>query len=174
MVASLFQFVLDLCLLRRTPADAPAQSVAVGLAAALYLVLATLGHGLTDNPLPPLLPALQSTLLLAVAVSLLLQVRGLSARTGQTLFSLYATACLLGSVGLLLQWAMPETPGPDMNPLLPIAWLALFAWGFIVDAHILRHALAQSLTVGLVIAVLLFAANQLLLFAWYLPAGSLG
>ena len=169
MLSALFRFVVDLCLLRATPADAPSQPLATGLAMLLYLALATLGHAQQDNPLPALLPALQGLLLLTVAVYLLLQALRLAQRLQQTLFSLFASACLLGMLGLALESSLPADV-QQANPLLVTAWLLLFGWSFVVDAHIIRHAIERSFALAMLIAVSLFAIHQMLLAAWYLPA----
>lgn len=169
MLTALFRFVVDLCLLRATPADAPSRPLATGLAMLSYLALATLGHAQQDNPLSPLLPAAQGLLLITLGVSLLLQLLRLSERLQQTLFSLLAAACLLGMLGLALEASLPEDV-QQANPLLVTAWLLLFGWSFVVDAHIFRHATGRSFSLGMLIAVLLFACHQLLLSAWYLPA----
>ena len=169
MLTALFRFVVDLCLLRATPANAPSQPLATGLAMLAYLGLATLGHAQQDNPLPALLPAIQALLLISVAVYLLLQLLRLPGRWQQTLFSLLASASLLGLLGLTLEAGLPEDV-QQANPLLVTAWLMLFGWSFIVDAHIIRHAIERSFSMGMLIAVLLFALHQMLLSAWYVPA----
>ncbi len=132
----------------------------------IYLALATAGHALQDNPLPAVLPAVQGLLLLCATVYLLLWWFSMPGRLPQTLFSLLASASLLGLLGLLLQAAMPAN-AQAANPLLVSVWLLLFAWSFVVDAHIFRHALDVSFSIGMLIAVLLFAAHQTLLAAWY-------
>lgn len=169
MLTDLFRFVIDLCLLRATPAQAPAQPLATALVMLLYLALATVGHAQQDNPLPSVLPAAQGLLLVSVGVYLLLQLLDKLGRWQQTLFSLLASASLLGVLGLALEAGLP----PDVqqtNPLLVTAWLLLFGWSFVVDAHILRHAMERSFSMGMLIAVLLFAVHQMLLSAWYVPA----
>jgi len=171
MLTALLRFIVNLCLLRATPAEAPSQPLATGLAMMLYLALASLGHAQQDNPLPAVLPAAQGLLLIVVGVYLLLHLLGLSGRVLQTLFSLLASACLLGMLGLALEAVLPDDV-QQANPLLVTAWLLLFGWSFVVDAHIFRHAIERSFSMGMLIAVLLFALHQMLLAAWYLPAAA--
>ncbi len=171
MLTALLRFVVDLCLLRATPAEAPSQPLATGLAMLLYLALASIGHAQQDNPLPAVLPAAQGLLLIVIGIYLLLQLLGRSGRLQQTLFSLLASACLLGMLGLALEAMLPDDV-QQANPLLVTAWLLLFGWSFVVDAHIFRHAIERSFSMGMLIAVLLFALHQMLLAAWYLPAAA--
>ena len=51
----------------------------------------------------------------------------------------------------------PTGPGPVL--------LILFGWSLVVDAHIYRHALSIKLNIGVLLAVLIFAANFVLLSA---------
>jgi uncharacterized membrane protein len=171
MVSALFRFVLDLCLLRATPADAPSQPTALVLAILAYLGVFTLDHALQQHSLPALLPALQLLLLLTVVVYFLLRAQQQSRYT-QTLFSLLASSAVLSVIGILLQMGVPSDNPQQVHPLIAFSWLLLFGWSFVVDAHIFRHALERSLTIGMVIAVLIFAINQMLLAAWYLPTSA--
>lgn len=172
MVSALFRFVLDLCLLRATPADAPSQPAALVLAILAYLGVFTLDHALQQHSLPALLPALQLLLLLTVVVYFLLRAQQQQSRYTQTLFSLLASSAVLSVIGILLQMGVPSDNPQQVHPLIAFSWLLLFGWSFVVDAHIFRHALERSLTVGMVIAVLIFASNQMLLAAWYLPTSA--
>ena len=49
---------------------------------------------------------------------------------------------------------------PEINqPLLGLAWFGIFIWSLAVDAHIYRHALAISMSLGMLVTVILLAAS---------------
>jgi hypothetical protein len=50
-------------------------------------------------------------------------------------------------------------PQPD----IAVLYLGLFGWSLAVDAHIYRHALSIKMGIGVLLAVLIFAANLILL-----------
>jgi hypothetical protein len=93
------------------------------------------------------------------AVAAMLHVRKFPERLPQTLTALAGTGIILGllAFGFLLQ------ADPEVNqPLLGLAWFGIFSWSLMVDAHIYRHALAISLSLGLLVTVLLLAASYVL------------
>lgn len=44
-----------------------------------------------------------------------------------------------------------------------MVWFGVFLWSIAVDAHIYRHALSIRMNLGVLLAVLIFAANFILL-----------
>lgn len=90
------------------------------------------------------------------AVAAMLQIRRVPERLAQTLAALAGSGFILGVVAhLLLLQANPEVN----QPLLGLAWFAVFIWSLVVDAHIYRHALATSMSIGMLVAVLLLAVT---------------
>ena len=62
---------------------------------------------------------------------------------------------------LILTRVDPDQPQPE----LALFYLVLFGWSLTVDAHIYRHALSIRMNIGVLLAVLIFAANFMLLNA---------
>ena len=159
MIRTLF----DILRLRAGPQDLPA---ATGLA--LILALAFFGQGIyTDRLLdggestPRTLFAIAFQL---VAAALLLQLRGFSSRLQQTISALAGTGFLLGLVSLFLLMQLDrEAPQPG----LALGYLGLFIWSLAVDGHIYRHALSIKMSLGVLVAVLVFASNFVLLRALF-------
>jgi hypothetical protein len=62
---------------------------------------------------------------------------------------------------LLLLQLDPQKPQPG----LALAYLGIFVWSLLVDGHIYRHALSIKMSLGVLVAVLIFAANYTLMRA---------
>jgi hypothetical protein len=77
------------------------------------------------------------------------------------------TLSALAGVGLMfnaITWALLTQLDPDLNqPLLAMAWFAVFIWSLFVDANIYRHSLSVTLSMGMLITVLTLAASYLLI-----------
>lgn len=90
------------------------------------------------------------------AVAALLNARGLAARLAQTLAALAGT----GVVIALVSWLIVAQADPSRNqPLLALALIGVFGWSLLIDGHIYRHALSTTLSKGMLVAVLIFAAS---------------
>ena len=147
--------------LRSGPQDLPA-----GAQLALMLAFAYLAQGLmADRVMDPSDTQPRSLLAIAVqfgAVIALLRLRRLAERIPQTISALAGTGFLLGLLSILLLRQL--TPG-EPQPGLAMAYLGLFLWSLAVDAHIYRHALAVHISLGVLVAVLVFALNFFVLKA---------
>jgi len=94
------------------------------------------------------------------AIAALLNLKGLQLRTSQTLTAMAGTGLMFGLLSLIvLSRIDPASPQPN----LALFYLLLFVWSLLVDGHIYRHALSIKLGGGVLIAVLIFAANFILL-----------
>jgi len=62
---------------------------------------------------------------------------------------------------LILVQLDPDRPQPGVA----LAYLGLFVWSLAVDGHIYRHALSIKMSLGVLVAVLIFAANFILMRA---------
>lgn len=149
--------------LRAGPQDLPAAS---GLA--WLLVLAYVGQALlTDRLVDEGESAPRSLVAIAFqfgAATMLVKLRGFASRLPQTISALAGTGFLLGLLALvLLAQVDPATPQPG----LALAYLGLFLWSLAVDGHIYRHALSIKMSLGVLVAVLIFAANFALLEALF-------
>ncbi len=93
-------------------------------------------------------------------IAALLQLKKFSARLPQTLSALAGTGLVFGFLSVfLISQADPE----QNQPILAMVWFGVFLWSIAVDAHIYRHALSIRMNLGVLLAVLIFAANFILL-----------
>lgn len=169
MLNRLLPFLLDVCLLRRGPEDAPQQPRAAAIAVLANFMLLVWLYA-RDGASFPLLPAIQVTAVPLLVIWMILAARGLDARYPQTVFTLFAVSFLLNLVMTLSLQPLRNVPDGADPSLLTLLPLAVWIWSFVVDAHIYRRTLEAPFAVGILLAVLLFAANSLLLDLWYAPA----
>ena len=147
--------------LRSGPQDLPgAPALAVMLTAA-YLVQGMMADRIMDgsDAAPRSLVAIAVQFGLITAV---LRLRHLAARVPQTISALAGTGFLFGLMSLFLLSRL--TPG-EPAPGVAMAYFALFLWSLAVDAHIYRHALSVNMSVGVLVAVGIFALNLIVLRA---------
>jgi len=157
----LIRTLLDIMRLRAGPQDLPA-----GAGLAIAVAAAWLVQGLvTDRMLEQ--PDSTPRTLLAIgiqfgAVLALLRLRNLGERIPQTICALAGTGFIFGLLALLLLLQLdPARPQPGVA----LAYLGLFIWSLAVDGHIYRHALSIKMSLGILVAVLIFAANFILVRA---------
>jgi len=153
--------LLDMLRLRAAPQDVPP-----GWLFATTLTIAYIAQGfIADQILGESDGAPRSLLAVAVqfaCIALLLKARDFQARLPQTLTALAGTGFIFGLLSLLILTRVdPNRPQPD----LALFYLILFGWSLAVDAHIYRHALSIKMNIGVLLAVLIFAANFMLLNA---------
>jgi hypothetical protein len=146
---ALLQFWLGLCLLRNEPRQLPASPWLLGLSILCYLAGSLLVTALSYGPSLGAQMVLLELLLLVGFVAGLLYLTGKPARIIQTLSALTGAGALLSFPALLL--AVIET-GAEVQQL-SLLWLALLVWNLLVTAHIMRHALAVSMLVGVAVAM---------------------
>ncbi len=93
-------------------------------------------------------------------IATLLHLKKLSSRLPQTLSALAGTGLVFGFLSIYLI----SQADPERNQLvLALVWFGVFLWSIAVDAHIYRHALSIRMNLGVLLAVLIFAANFILL-----------
>jgi hypothetical protein len=158
-MATVFTTLLNLMRFRSGPQDLPVSRGLLLLLVVLYLAQGFMAGGVIDEPdagpRTVVAVAVQFTV-----IAFLLNLRDLRVRTPQTLTAMAGTGFLFGLLSLaVLSRIDPANPQPN----LALFYLALFVWSLLVDGHIYRHALSIKLGGGVLIAVLVFAANFILL-----------
>ena len=93
-------------------------------------------------------------------IATLLNLKKLSSRLPQTLSALAGTGLIFGFGSILL---ISQADPIKNQPGLALVWFGVFLWSIAVDAHIYRHALSIKMNLGVLVAVLIFAANFILL-----------
>lgn len=103
---------------------------------------------------------LLSVLVQVLAVVILLRFRGHPERLPQTLLAFALTGIVVSTVafGFLVQ----ADPGRN-QPLLALAWFAVFGWSLAVDANIYRHALSVPLPQGMLISVVVLGLTYVIM-----------
>jgi hypothetical protein len=158
-MGSILARLTEILRLRSGPQDMPA-----GWPPAILLSVAYIAQGFwadrifneTDTS-PRSLLAITIQFLIITAV---LNIKQLKSRLPQTLTTLAGAGLIFGFLSILLIYlADPET----INPLLALLWFALFLWSLAVDAHIYRQALSITMSLGVLLAVLIFAATFILI-----------
>ncbi|HDN26814.1 MAG TPA: hypothetical protein ENG03_06910 [Thioploca sp.] len=144
----------DICRLRLAPQDLPRSNVLLGICLLFYTVLSVGTLSLTRSSISEaILSSIVDTGLLVVLTSSLLYVARCSARIIQTLTALAGANCVLG-IFIFPVLSLFEFYESDMSfPLLLL--LGLIVWNFVVNAHILRHALTVPFFIGVLLTVLM-------------------
>ena len=151
----------DMLRLKSGPQDLPA-----GWQLAIGLSLAYIAEGfIADQILGD--PETASRSLMAISVqflmvSLILNLRGQASRLPQTLSALAGVGLIFGLMSIVL--ISQAVPGQD-QPLLAMIWFGVFLWSLAVDAHVYREALSITMSLGVLVAVMIFACNFLLIQA---------
>jgi hypothetical protein len=155
----LLQSVLGMLRLRGGPGSLPASWSLTLLAFAAYIGQGVLtGQYLeaTDNAGRTLV----SVAIQVLAAAALLRWHGHAERLPQTLLAFALTGFVVSLVafGFLMQ-----ADGSGEQPLLALAWLAVFGWSLAVDANIYRHALSIPLAQGMLVAVVVLGLTYVVM-----------
>lgn len=165
----LLQQLLRVIALRSGPQDLPKGWNTAALMVLLYVALGMLA----DSMLALGTSSVRSLMSIALqigAISLLLRFSGHLERLPQTITAVAGTGCLFGLVSILL---LAQSAGGTLPQGIAILWLVLFVWSLVVDAHIYRSALSTTMSVGVLIAVMLFALNFIVIDALFPAAQEL-
>lgn len=163
-VRAVFMNVANLLLLRGGPQHMPASWPFTALLLAVYVLQNLLtGQQLEDEAAGA--KSLAAIALQILLVAGLLRWRRYQARFAQTLGSLVAVGIVFNAITwVLLNQADPAQP----QPALALAWFGTFLWSLFVDAHIYRHALAVSLSQGMLVTVMMLAASYIFIDLFFL------
>jgi hypothetical protein len=161
-----FHNLLGLLRLRAGPQDLPASWPLTMVAIAAYFgqsVLTGQTLGLSNNGNRVLL-ALAVQIL---ALALVLKFRRCLNRFQQSLLALMLTGLIFGLAFYLVQ--MQNDPGVAVQPFWALVVIGLFFWGITVDGNIYRHAISDTLPVGVLIAVGIFAVTYIVDYFLFPP-----
>lgn len=162
-MTTILQQLLRITVLRSGPQDLPAGWSTAALMVLVYVALGMLADSMLQLGSSSL-RSLVSIALQIIAISLLLQFRGYSPRLPQTIAAAAGTGCLFGLMSIVM---LAQTSGGTLPAGMATIWLGLFIWSLIVDAHIYRSALSITMSLGLLLAVVLFAVNFIVIDALF-------
>ena len=159
-----FVNVANLLFLRGGPQHLPASWSLTVFLLAVYVVQNLLtGQQLEDESAG--IKSLVAISLQILIVAGLLRWRNFQERFAQTLSSLVA----VGIVFNAFTWTLLNQSDPiQPQPGLALAWFGVFLWSLFVDAHIYRHALAVSLSMGMLVTVMMLAASYIVIDLMFL------
>ena len=169
---SILKILFDICLLRGQPQDLPASKNLVALTALLSIASTyTLDH-LHQEILRGLVFAASQTALLGAVVWVALAIRGYTERWLQTIAPLFAAATLVDVIKWLVVASVlgheASAPGPWLTGFI----LVIAMWFIAIMAHVLRHALALSMALAVLVSlgcVLASGMAMILLFPEVIP-----
>lgn len=165
MLAQAATVALRILLFRAGPQDVPYSKALTQIIVLLAALVEFAQYRLTLATGPAAMHALVSLAAMAGFIVMLLKLRGLGARAQQTVNALFITssaltALLLPPLSAITPHMLRITQNPDLArseplPALPaLLVMGLTLWIFLVEAHILRHALNASFAVGAAVALL--------------------
>jgi hypothetical protein len=175
---AIIRLFVEIALHRKGPQDVPAAGALLGLSLAAYLAIGALALLPQTTGATMLLGHLAVDLVMVFLVfGGLLLLTGRAGRARQTLTALFGTGALLSAAALPFIWLAAgalDDSGPvggrEATALLSMMVLfGLLVASLLVTGHIVRHALDWSYPVGVLTAVLYFAAS-VALFRYLFPA----
>jgi len=150
---SLFNFFVDLCLLRKAPQDLPASPVLFALVLLANLMLGTLGILDVFAVDKAMLAVVTDALLMLVLLRMALLLKQHGERFMQTATAILGAGIVLTLLAFPLQIGLQENMAETaFGTIASLAYLMLILWIQLVIGHILRHALQVSLTLGIGLA----------------------
>ncbi len=146
----LIKLFLDICLFRKGPQDAPASPMLLKWTLGAYFLVGLVLLGLETRWAEAVAQVLLEGAMLLAFVWVSLKSAGKMNRFLQT------TIAMLGADALISSFAIPLVAVAMASPhavVITLLLLMLMLWHVGVVAHILRHALSQTLAIGLGLAI---------------------
>lgn len=145
---------LAICLFRIGPQDLPTSTVLLGVALVAHAVSGALVSMLVLGFWQAIAAGITGTALLSLLAWSLLLLNRLPERTVQTLSALAGCDALVSFIAFpVMLYAHSEPAARQVAG--PLA-LALVVWSIAVFGHVLRHALATTMMIGVVVAVVFY------------------
>ena len=146
----IIQLFFDLCLFRKGPQDAPDSWIVMRFTLGVYALVGLILLGIeTVWDEAVLQVALEGAILFGF-VWISLKLAGKVNRFVQT------TIAMLGADALISSLAIPLVIILKVNsqiPIIHLLLLMLMVWHLVVVAHIFRHALSQTIAIGLALSI---------------------
>ncbi|HIP53070.1 MAG TPA: hypothetical protein EYH03_03550 [Chromatiales bacterium] len=167
---ALFDYFLNLCLLRKGPQDVPFSRELLLLVWVVNLTVGWLLIGdATVHPFRALLESLSDSLLMLGVLWLLLQWRGKTPRFVQSATAALGSGALLGIIALpLVRLVASGTTRSAQTDWAGMLLLAVVVWSVVVFGHILRYALDVKLGEGVALSFIYTVLSYSLLNALFL------
>ena len=145
---------LQQLLLRRRPQDDALSYRALAGGMVAYLLVDLLQASSSWPVFEAIAASLVDVLVMILFTALVLAVTRKSPRLVQTLTALAGTGALLGVISMpLFLPLLAQGAETQPAPVLVAAWLLVFVWHIVVQAHIYRHALTTGMVTGLGVAL---------------------
>lgn len=148
----LFNFFVDICLLRRAPQDLPASGALFALVVLLSVAVGAVGVSDVIAGLAAFAAAMLDAVIAMVLLRLALMLKNHPGRFLQTATALFGSSIIMGLIALPLQLAIDDK-AEVVAPFVSVAYLFLLIWIQVIIGHILRHALDVSMMLGVGLAL---------------------
>lgn len=152
----IIRLFFEIALLKKAPQDVPASITLQRFLIFVYAIISFLMLYMSAPPFKALLQVAVEILLVLVFCKITLIWAGKPERYLQTVTSLIGIDALLSFFAFPALAAL-SAPVPETSslPLLGFfAFIALILWHWVITGHILRHALSESFSFGLGVALL--------------------
>jgi len=154
MLFKLFNFFVDLCLLRRAPQDLPASPYLFAVMLTVSVLVGAAGVSDMIPGIAALAASMLDAVIAMVLLKLLLRVKNFDNRFLQTATAVLGAGIILGLLAIPLQLSLnEEVMQSESGALVSLVYLLLLIWIQVVIGHILRHALSVSMLLGVGLAL---------------------
>ncbi len=173
MFFKLFNYFVDLCLLRKAPQDLPASTQ---LFAILLLLSVLVGAAGVSDMIPGVAAIAASMLdavILLVLLKLALLVKKLDMRFLQAATAILGAGIILGLLAIPMQLAVGrEVMESNMGAVIALVYLVLLVWMQVVIGHVMRHALNVSMPLGIGLALTYSVISGTVIQSLFIPVAN--
>ncbi len=159
VLSRLIHALFELMLLRIGPQHLPRSQLFAGIVVVLCLVSLIVSNLLARTPNNTVTWPLVLVGGTCLAIGILMASMGKASRLPQVLSAYYGSGLFLNVILMplyfMIGWASGN--GVQLSELFGIYYIGVLLWGFVVTAHIFRHALGGFFGTGMMVAIGLFA-----------------
>jgi len=161
---TIIQRYIDLCLLKVSPDSVPASNNLLQLTLFAYFIVGVVASKVDMSWPMSIFSSLADMIFMIVALSLLLQFKGLKVRFQQTLTAMAGASSCLGIVGLpIIIWFSQIPEAEQANSYALLFLVILMFWSLMVTSHILRYALDIKVFAAMVVTIMYTALSLVVL-----------